>query len=102
MAVILQELVGNQYDNYYYPHISGIAQSYNFYPYEHMKPDEGFAIAAMGLGSYVVEGGKAYRFSPKYPNLEILSRQDILKSTQVCYYALDLTKQDINYLKYER
>ncbi len=100
MAVILQELVGNQYDNYYYPHISGIAQSYNFYPYEHMKPEEGFAIAALGLGSYVVEGGRAYRFSPRYPDLEILSSEDILKSTQVCFYALDLTKQDINYIKY--
>jgi hypothetical protein len=100
MAVILQELVGNQYNNYYYPHISGIAQSYNFYPYEHMKPEEGFAIAAMGLGSYVVEGGRAYRFSPRYPDLEILSSEDILKSTQVCFYALDLTKQDINYIKY--
>jgi hypothetical protein len=100
MAVILQELVGNQYDNYYYPHISGIAQSYNFYPYEHMKPEEGFAIAAMGLGSYVVEGGRAYRFSPRYPDLEILTPEDIIKSTQVCFYALDLTKQDINYIKY--
>jgi len=99
MAVVLQELVGNQYDNYYYPHISGIAQSYNFYPYEHMKPEEGFAIAALGLGSYVVEGGKAYRFSPKYPNLEILSPEDLLKSTQLHYYSLDLTRQDIDYLK---
>jgi len=99
MAVILQELVGNQYDNYYYPHISGIAQSYNFYPYEHMKPEEGFAIAALGLGSYVVEGGKAYRFSPKYPNLEILSPEDLLKSTQLHYYCLNLTRQDIDYLK---
>ena len=99
MAVILQELVGNQFDNYYYPHISGIAQSYNFYPYEHMKPEEGFAIAALGLGSYVVEGGKAYRFSPKYPDLEILSPEDIIKSTQLNFYALDLIKQDINYLK---
>ncbi|UCH13220.1 MAG: pyruvate, phosphate dikinase [Bacteroidales bacterium] len=100
MAVILQELVGNQYDNYYYPHISGIAQSYNFYPYEHMKPEEGFAIAALGLGSYVVEGGKAYRFSPKYPNLEILSPEDLLKSTQLNYYSLNLTMSDIDYLKH--
>ncbi len=100
MAVILQELVGNQFDNYYYPHISGIAQSYNFYPYEHMKPEEGFAIAALGLGSYVVEGGKAYRFSPKYPNLEILSPEDLLKSTQLHYYSLNLSMPDIDYLKH--
>jgi hypothetical protein len=100
MAVVLQELVGNQYDNYYYPHISGIAQSYNFYPYEHMKPEEGFAIAALGLGSYVVEGGKAYRFSPKYPNLEILSSEDLLKSTQLHFYSLNLAREEIDYLKY--
>ncbi len=100
MAVVLQELVGNQYDNYYYPHISGIAQSYNFYPYEHMKPEEGFAIAALGLGSYVVEGGKAYRFSPMYPNLEILSPEDLLKSTQLQFYCLNLTRQDLDYLKH--
>ena len=67
MAVVIQEVVGNQYDDLYYPHISGVAQSYNFYPFAHMKPEEGFAIASVGLGKYVVEGNRAYRFSPKYP-----------------------------------
>ena len=55
MAVILQELVGNQHDHYYYPEISGIAQSYNFYRIAQMKPEEGFAVTAIGLGTYVVE-----------------------------------------------
>ncbi len=100
MAVVIQELVGNRFDNYYYPHISGIAQSYNYYPVEHMQPEEGFAIAALGLGLYVVEGGKAYRFSPKYPNSEIYSTEDLIKSTQLQFYALDLNKQDVDYLKY--
>jgi hypothetical protein len=100
MAVVIQELVGNQYGNYYYPHISGIAQSYNYYPVEHMQPEEGFAIAALGLGLYVVEGGKAYRFSPKYPNSEIYSTEDLIKSSQVKFYALDLQKNDVNYLKH--
>ena len=52
--------------------ISGVAQSYNYYPFAHMKPEEGFAvIAALGLGRYVVEGERAFSFSPKYPTLEI-------------------------------
>ena len=100
MAIVLQELVGNRFGNYYYPHISGIAQSYNYYPVEHMQPEEGFAIAALGLGLYVVEGGKAYRFSPKYPNAEIYSTADLIKSSQVQFYALDLAKHDADYLKY--
>ncbi len=99
MAVVLQELVGNQYDNYYYPHISGIAQSYNFYPYEHMKPEEGFAIAALGLGSYVVEGGKAYRFSPMYPNLEILSPEDCLKARNFILLP-EFNQAGFDYLKH--
>jgi hypothetical protein len=100
MAVVLQELVGQQYEEYYYPDISGIANSNNFYPVSHMKPEEGFAIAALGLGSYVVEGGKAFRFSPKYPQIEMFSTPDLLNSTQVNFYAVDLSKQVIDLMKY--
>jgi hypothetical protein len=99
MAVILQELVGQQYDNYYYPHISGVANSHNYYPFSHMKPEEGFAIAALGLGSYVVEGGKAFRFSPKYPHIEMFSTRDLLNSTQVDFYAVNLSRQVIDLMK---
>ncbi|MFC2138688.1 PEP/pyruvate-binding domain-containing protein [Bacteroidota bacterium] len=99
MAVILQELVGNQYDNYYYPHISGIAQSFNYYPVAHMKPDEGFAVAAVGLGSYVVDGWKSYRFSPKYPTIEMYTTKDLLNSSQVKFYAVDCAKKDIDFIK---
>jgi hypothetical protein len=98
MAVILQELVGNQYGNFYYPHISGIAQSYNYYPVAHMKPEEGFAVAAVGLGSYVVEGWKSYRFSPKYPKIEMYTTKDLLNSTQVKFFALNCAKGEIDYL----
>jgi len=100
MAVVLQELVGQQYDNYYYPHISGVANSHNYYPVSHMKPEEGFAIAALGLGSYVVEGGKAFRFSPKYPKIEMFSTRDLLNSTQVNFYAVNLSKQVIDLMKF--
>ncbi|MCK9618523.1 MAG: pyruvate, phosphate dikinase [Lentimicrobiaceae bacterium] len=99
MAVVLQEVVGNAFDGYFYPHISGVAQSYNYYPFAHMKPDEGFVVAALGLGKYVVEGEKAYRFSPKYPSTEILSTKDQLKNSQVKFFAVDLNKKDINLLE---
>ncbi|GAB4324259.1 MAG: PEP/pyruvate-binding domain-containing protein [Bacteroidales bacterium] len=98
MAVIIQEVVGNRYGSYYYPHISGVAQSYNYYPYSHMKPEEGFAVAAFGLGKYVVDGGKAYRFSPKYPTLQILSPKDQVVNSQTEFYAVDLRTRDINLL----
>jgi len=99
MAVILQELVGNYYHNYYYPHISGIAQSYNFYPVAHMKPEEGFAIAALGLGSYVVDGWKSYRFSPRYPKIEMYTTKDLINSSQVKFYALDTSRTEADYVE---
>lgn len=99
MAVVLQELVGNQYGDYYYPNISGVAQSYNFYPVANMKPDEGFAVAAVGLGTYVVDGWKSYRFSPKYPKVSIYSIKDMLSSSQVQFYALDFRLKEVDFLK---
>ncbi|MFH1118471.1 MAG: PEP/pyruvate-binding domain-containing protein [Bacteroidota bacterium] len=99
MAVIIQEVVGNRFEDSYYPHISGVAQSYNYYPFAHMKPEEGFAVAALGLGKQVVEGEKAYRFSPKYPTTEINSPQDQFKNSQVDFFAVDLKKKEINLLE---
>ena len=101
MAVVIQEVVGNQYEDVFYPHISGVANSYNYYPFAHMKPEEGFAVAAVGLGRYVVEGERAFRFSPLYPNLEINSPKDQFKGSQVNFYAVDLKKQDVNLLEGE-
>ena len=101
MAIVLQEVVGNQYDEYYYPHISGTAQSHNYYPVAHMKPEEGFAVMAVGLGQYVVEGEQAYRFSPAYPGLEISSSKDLYKNSQVKFYAVNLGKPEINLMEGE-
>lgn len=98
MAVILQELVGTQYGNYYYPHISGVAQSYNFYPIANMKPEEGYAVIAMGLGSYVVDGWQAFRFSPKYPKVSMYTTKSLLQTTQTKFYALNLSKSDPDFL----
>ncbi|MBN1200035.1 MAG: pyruvate, phosphate dikinase, partial [Bacteroidales bacterium] len=101
MAVIIQEVVGSQHEDVFYPHISGVAQSYNYYPFAHMKPDEGFAVIALGLGRFVVEGERAFRFAPHYPTLEINSAEDQLKGSQVHFYAVDLAKKDLNLLEGE-
>ena len=99
MAVIIQEVVGNQYEDVFYPHISGVAQSYNYYPFAHMKPEEGFAVIAAGLGKYVVDGDKAFRFSPQYPSTEILSPKDQYKNSQVKFFAVDMKKKNVNLLE---
>ncbi len=101
MAVVIQEVVGNHFEQYFYPHLSGVAQSYNFYPFAHMKPDEGFAVAAVGLGRYVVDGNKAYRFSPQYPGTEINSTKDQFRNSQVSFYAVDLQKKNPDLLEGE-
>jgi len=96
MAVIIQKMVGDRAHNRFYPHISGIAQSYNYYPFSYMKPEDGFAVVGIGLGKYVVGGEKAWRFCPKYPNLELNSIQDQLKDSQTHFYALSLKEEDFD------
>ncbi len=96
MAVIIQELVGQQAHNRFYPHVSGVAQSYNYYPFSYMKPEDGFAVLAVGLGKYVVGGEKAWRFCPAYPNLELNSVKDQMKDSQNYFYALDLEDNSVD------
>lgn len=99
MAVVIQEVVGNPFGGYFYPHISGVAQSNNYYPIAHMKPEEGFAVAALGLGQYVVDGEKSFRFSPVYPQTDMVSMKDQFNSSQTYFYAINLIKNDIDLLK---
>ena len=101
MAVVIQEVVGNRFEDSFYPHISGTAQSFNFYPVSHMTPQDGVAVMAVGLGHYVVEGGRAFRFSPAYPTLDIISQQDLYKNSQVNFYAVDMAKKNLNLLEGE-
>ncbi|MEJ2593856.1 MAG: PEP/pyruvate-binding domain-containing protein [bacterium] len=101
MAVVIQETVGHQHGQYFYPHISGVAQSFNFYPFAHMEPEEGFGLIAVGLGKYVVEGNRAYRFSPRYPGTEINSPKDQFRNSQVQFYAMDLKNNKPNLLEGE-
>ena len=92
MAVIIQHLTGSLNGSMYYPAISGVAQSYNFYPVSNMKPEEGIAHIAMGLGKTVVEGGKSLRFSSRYPQLlpQFSTVEDILNNSQRFFFALNL------------
>ena len=92
MAVIIQQLVGERHNGYFYPAISGVAQSHNYYPFGRMKPEEGSATVALGLGQTVVEGGKALRFSPKHPQLlpQFSTVEDILENAQRTFYALKM------------
>ncbi|MEG2277964.1 MAG: PEP/pyruvate-binding domain-containing protein [Odoribacter sp.] len=93
MAVIIQEVIGREYRGKYYPNISGVAQSYNFYPFSYIKPEDGFAVIALGLGSYVVGGEKAYRFCPRYPKLQLASIQDMARDSQKYFYAIDMVNK---------
>jgi hypothetical protein len=92
MAVILQKLVGAHYGDSFYPAISGVAQSHNYYPFARMKPEEGIVTIAMGLGKAVVEGEKTLRFSPAYPQLlpQRSTVDDILGNAQRYFYALKM------------
>ena len=100
MAVIIQKLVGSQQGDYFYPAISGVAQSYNFYPVDYMKPEEGVAHMALGLGKIMMDGGVAMRFSPKYPELlpQFSTVDDILKNAQRYFYALKMRTEDEPYI----
>ena len=97
MAVIVQKLIGDRYDDHFYPAISGVAQSYNYYPFDRMKPEEGIATIVMGLGKMVMEGEKALRFSPRYPQLlpQRSSVDDILANAQQRYYALKMDMENL-------
>ncbi|MBI4229363.1 MAG: histidine kinase, partial [Planctomycetes bacterium] len=92
MAVMVQRLVGRQHGRYFYPDISGVAQSYNFYPFGPVRPEDGCAQVALGLGKAVVSGGDALRFCPKAPRVvpQLASPEVALRTTQRAFYALDL------------
>jgi hypothetical protein len=92
MAVIVQQLVGDAYGSFFYPAISGVAQSQNFYPFPPMKPEEGVVTLAMGLGKIVMEGEKTLRFSPRFPKnqLQRANVEAILEGAQQSFYALKL------------
>lgn len=92
MAVVVQSICGSDHDGLYYPMMSGVARSVNFYPIGSEKPEEGIVNIAFGLGKTVVDGGNTLRFSPRFPK-KILQLSDVklaLRDTQKLMYALDL------------
>jgi len=103
MAIIIQELVGNEYNDRFYPTFSGVAQSYNFYPVSHQKREDGIVSLAVGLGHSVVGGEKVLRFSPKYPeiNPELSTVNSILENTQSELYVLNTKKSNITLTEFE-
>ena len=103
MAIVLQEVVGSPHgkytdaagkegDAYFYPTLSGVARSLNFYPIGDEQPEDGIASLAIGLGKYIVDGGVTLRVSPKHPHhiLQLSDTEMALRETQTRFYALDL------------
>ncbi|HBZ66992.1 MAG TPA: phosphoenolpyruvate synthase [Bacteroidales bacterium] len=98
MAIVLQEVCGSMFDNRFYPTISGVARSINFYPVDPEKPEDGIANIALGLGKHIVDGGQTLRFSPRYPKkvLQLATVDMALRETQKTFYALDLKKESFH------
>ncbi|MBN2445222.1 MAG: histidine kinase [Phycisphaerae bacterium] len=96
MAVILEPVVGRQRGQYYYPSIAGTARSYNYYPFGHMRPDDGIASVALGLGSLVVDGGPALRFCPEHPQVlpQMADSDEFINRSQRTFYAIDTKQSD--------
>ncbi|HLN21411.1 MAG TPA: PEP/pyruvate-binding domain-containing protein [Bacteroidales bacterium] len=92
MGIILQEICGNRHGEIFYPTISGVARSINYYPIGSEKAEDGIVNLAFGLGKLIVEGGLALRFSPKHPKkiLQLSSPETALRDTQKIFRALDL------------
>ncbi|MBN2018046.1 MAG: hypothetical protein JW794_07970 [Candidatus Cloacimonetes bacterium] len=92
MAVVIQEVVGDQHGEFFYPYISGVLKSYNFYPSEQIGPDAGFAALAFGLGKTIVDGSICWSYCPRYPRTPqpFNNMRDLLENTQKEYWAVNL------------
>lgn len=92
MGVVIQEVVGQRYDDYYYPAISGVAQSHNYYPFGRMNTEDGVVSLAMGLGKMVMDGGQTLRFSPQHPQLlpQFATQEDMMRNAQKEFYSLHM------------
>lgn len=99
MAVVLQEVVGTQYGERFYPSISGVARSLNYYPIGDEKAEEGTVSLALGLGKYIVDGGLTLRVCPYHPTqvLQTSEMEMALRETQTSFYALDLKNKGENF-----
>jgi len=93
MSVLIQQLVGERHGDIFYPVISGVAQTYNYYPYSHMKPEQGIVSLALGFGKAIVDGSRVYSFSPAYPKMNppYSSAREFMEFTQTDFFTLDLS-----------
>ncbi len=103
MAVVIQHIAGAYFGKnfYYYPHFSGVAQSYNFYPTSCMKHSDATAALAVGLGRWIIEGEKSFRFCPHYPKIEAIPTKDLISSSQKEFYALNMENIEFDLTKGE-
>jgi hypothetical protein len=91
MAVLIQEVVGKKHGQYFYPTISGVAKSYNYYPSGGCKPEDGIVYLALGLGKAIVDGGCTFCFCPEQPTIPMFGTpKDFIKHSQRNFYALNL------------
>ncbi|MBI5648488.1 MAG: histidine kinase [Ignavibacteriae bacterium] len=92
MAVVIQQITGKRYDHFFYPHFSGVARSYNYYPFGDAKQDDGIVNLAVGLGKTIVDGGLSVTYCPEYPAVlpQFMSQKDYFNNSQRRFYALDL------------
>ncbi|MEG2163855.1 MAG: PEP/pyruvate-binding domain-containing protein [Bacteroidales bacterium] len=99
MAIILQEVIGTRYGDCYYPSFSGVGRSLNYYPINGEKSEDGVVDVAVGLGKYIVDGGRSLRFSPRHPAsvLQTSTMEMALSDTQTKFYALDLKNIDTGF-----
>jgi CheY-like chemotaxis protein len=99
MAVLIQEIVGRAHGSRFYPPISGVALSYNYYPVGPQRAEDGLALVALGLGQTIVQGGAALQFSPANPEVlpQFGSTAEMLRYSQARFYALDLSRQTLDF-----
>ncbi len=94
MAVLIQEVVGRRHGERFYPDVSGVARSYNFYRFGHARPEDGVVTLALGLGKTIVDGGLAWSYSPAWPRAAppFASARDTLRQTQTDFWAVNMGK----------
>ena len=98
MGVIIQEIAGTQFERYYYPHYSGVARSFNYYPFGDAKQSDGIVNLAVGLGKTIVDGGVSAQFCPLYPTIlpQFATRKDYFSNSQKKFWAVDLDSDPLS------
>lgn len=98
MGVILQQIVGTRHADYFYPDFAGVMRSYNFYPFGHMKPEDGVASVVLGLGDLVVGGDETLRFCPAHPHVlpQLSNPRQFLRNSQRTFDAIDLARTEFD------